>query len=318
MPAISVVHYWTADESDWDRLRGLGDVTYHDGYPASYSELIDRVGTAQIVVGADVSFPAEVIDACPDLEMISVWSTGYDNVDLEAVRRRGVTMCNVPGYSRYSVSEHAWAMVLHLARKLGKADAYVRGHGFDWSAIQGMELHGKTVGIIGTGAIGANSAVIARGFGCQVLAYTLHPDEDRALRLGVTYVSLPELLARSHIILPHLPWTPASENLFDAEAFAQMEQRPILVNTARGGIIEPHALVDALEQGTIGGAGLETLWQEPPDWESPLVQKLMGFDNVVFSPHCAAITPESMARLTAICIDNIEAYLAGKPTNMIV
>ena len=317
MTSICVVHHWTAGDDDRKRLAALGKVTYFDTFPASDAELIARIGDHEVVVNSDARLPAEVIDACPNLKMISVWATGHDNFDLAAARRRGITVCNVPGYSRYSVAEHAWAMVLYLARKLGEGDSHVRRQGFDWSAIQGVELNGKTVGILGTGAIGANSVAIAHGFGCRVLAHTLHPSEERARQLGVTYVPLAELFSASHVILPHIPLTSATHHLINADAFALMQQKPIIVNTARGNIIEPDALVDALRRGQIAGIGLEVLWVEPPDWQSPLLRTLMGFPNVIFSPHCAGMTGEAMAELTSVCIDNIEAYVNGKPQNVV-
>lgn len=318
MTSICVVHHWTASDGQKQRLARLGDVTYFDTFPTSVAEVIKRIGGSEIAINSDVRFPAEVIESGPNLKMISVWATGHDNFDLASARRRGITVCNVPGYSRYSVSEHAWAMVLHLARKLGQGDAYVRKGGFDWSVIRGAELHGKTVGIIGTGAIGANSAAIARGFGCRVLAHTLHPSRERARRLRVTYVPLAELFSSSDIILPHMPLTSATHHLIDESAFALMKRKPIIVNTARGRIIEPNALLEALRQGQIAGIGLETLWEEPPDWTSPLMRTLMTYPNVVFSPHCAAMTGEAMDNLTSVCIDNIEAYLTGRPQNVVV
>jgi phosphoglycerate dehydrogenase-like enzyme len=317
MVKISVPHTVVWDDTDWARLREMGDVSYHIDYPATESELIARIGEADIIVGADVEFSSEVIMSNPILRMISIWGTGYDNVDLEAARLRNVVVSNVPGYSAYSVAEQTWAMVLHLAKKLAQADAHVRARHFDWSAVRGLELYGKTVGIIGTGAIGAHSAAIARGFGCQVLAHTKHPSPARAEKLGVTYVPLPELLARSDIILLHAPLTDETRDMINAEAFGQMANKPILVNTARGGIIEIDAVLNALEEGQIRGLGLDVMWEEPPDWDSPAIQKLLAADQVVFAPHCGAHTRESFQRLTSICLDNVEAFLKGEPTHVI-
>jgi phosphoglycerate dehydrogenase-like enzyme len=314
---ISVPHTVVWDDTDWARLREMGDVSYYAEYPATESELIARIGEADIIVGADVEFSSEVIMSNPILRMISIWGTGYDNVDLEAARLRNIVVSNVPGYSAYSVAEQTWAMVLHLAKKLAQADVHVRARHFDWSAVRGLELYGKTVGIIGTGAIGAHSTAIARGFGCQVLAHTEHPSPARAEKLGVTYVSLPELLARSDIILLHAPLTDETRNMINAEAFSHMANKPILVNTARGGIIEMDAVLNALEKGQIRGLGLDVMWEEPPNWDSPAVQKLLAADQVVFAPHCGAHTRESFQRLTSICLDNVEAFLKGEPTHVI-
>jgi D-3-phosphoglycerate dehydrogenase len=295
----------------------MGDVSYFAEYPATEAELIARIGEADIIVGADVEFSAEAIRSDPNLKMISIWGTGYDNVDLEAARLRNVVVSNVPGYSAYSVAEQTWAMVLHLAKKLTEADAHVRAKQFDWSAVRGLELYGKTVGIIGTGAIGAHSAAIARGFGCQVLAYTKHPSPARAKTLGVTYASLAELLAKSDVILLHAPLTDETRDMINAEAFSQMAKKPILVNTARGGIIEIDAVVNALDEGQIRGFGLDVMWEEPPDWDSPAIQNLLAADQVIFAPHCGAHTRESFQRLTNICLDNVEAFLMGEPTHVV-
>ena len=317
MVKISVPHTVVWEDADWARLRNMGDVSYHSEYPATEAELIARIGEADIIVGADAEFTAKVIGSNPRLRMISIWGTGYDNVDMEAAWQKDVVVSNVPGYSAYSVAEQTWAMVLHLAKKLTEADAHVRAKQFDWSAVRGLELYGKTVGIIGTGAIGAHSVVIARGFGCHVLAYTKHPSPTRAEQLDVIYVSLADLLARSDIILLHEPLTEKTKHMIDAEAFNQMTKKPILVNTARGAVIEMNALVEAVEEGKIRGLGLEVMWEEPPNWESPAMQRLLAAENTVFAPHCGAHTREAFQRLTGICLDNVEAFLDGEPTNVI-
>lgn len=172
--------------------------------PSGEDELLARIGDAQVVVSATiVPFTARVLESSPALKLLAIFSTGYNNVDLSAARRCGVTVSNVPGYSAHSVAEHAWAMALHLAKRLGEADAHVRRREFDWSAIEGLQIHGLTAGIVGTGHIGARSAAIAAGLGCRVLAFTKHPSPERASALGVTFVDLPELLAGSDIVLVH-------------------------------------------------------------------------------------------------------------------
>ncbi len=318
MLKISVPHTVIWEDSDWARLRAMGEVVYSAGYPSNETELIARTAQADIIVGADVEFSAEVIQGNPSLKMISLWSTGYNNVDLGAARQRHVVVSNVPGYSAYSVAEHTWAMVLYLAKKLAAADTHVRGRQFDWSAIRGLELFGKTVGIVGTGAIGTRSAAIAHGFGCRVLACAKHPSPLRAEQLGLTYVSLPDLLANSDIILLHVPLTDETRHMIDGAAFRLMTKRPVLVNTARGAIVEMETLVRALDEGQISGLGLDVMWDEPPDWETPAIQKLLGLENVVLSPHCGSHTREAFQRLTRICLDNVEAFLKGVPTNVVV
>lgn len=318
MTNIAVVHKvtWTPDE--WLRLEALGNVRYSPDLPSSEEELLARIGDAQVVISATiVPFPGQVLERCPALKLLSIFSTGYNNVDLAAARRLNVTVTNVPGYSAHSVAEHAWAMVLHLAKRLGEADAHVRRHEFDWSAIKGLQIHGLTVGIIGTGNIGARSAAIASALGCRVLAYTKHPSPDRAKTLAVTFVELPELLSQSDIILVHAALDEASRGLLNRASFQGMARRPILVNAARGGVIEMDALLEALESGQVRGVGLDVLWDEPPDWDSAGMKRLLSAKNLLLSPHCGMHTDAAFRALTKQCIDNIEAFLNGNPTNVV-
>lgn len=318
MTRIAVVHKVTWTPEEWLRLEALGEVRYCPSLPSSEEELLARIDDAQIVISATiVPFTSPVIERSPALRLLSIFSTWYNNVDLSAARRCGVTVTNVPGYSAHSVAEHAWAMVLHLAKRLGQADAHVRHHEFDWSAIKGLQIHGLTAGIIGTGNIGARSAAIATGLGCRVLAFTRHPSPERAQALGVTFVELPELLAQSDIILVHAALDAGSRGLLNRAAFQAMAQRPILVNVARGGIVEWEALLEALESGHLRGVGLDVLWDEPPDWSSPGIKRLLAAENLLLSPHCGMHTDAAFRALTKQCIDNIEAFLKGNPTNVV-
>jgi phosphoglycerate dehydrogenase-like enzyme len=314
---ISVIDTVLWEEKDWERLAQWGCVLRHEGTPSTGEEVIRRINGAQIVVVAEARISAEVIESCPKLEMISLWSTGYDHVNMEAARHHSIVVCNVPNYAAHSVAEHAMAMALALAKKLSQADKHVRSGLFSWQAIRGMELYGKTVGVVGTGSIGGKFAALAHGFGCRVLATTLHPSPERASRLGVEYVDLVTLLKESDIISLHVPLTSATEKMLGRAEFEFMQKQPILINTARGGVIDHDALVWALEEGKIQGAGLDVLWGEPPCPDDPLFQKLLAMDNVILSPHCGSNTPEAFRRLTDTCLDNIAHYLAGQPTNVV-
>lgn len=314
---ISVVHTvaWQEDHFTW--LKGLGEFVYHPGYPAAPAELIERVGDAEIVIGADVRFSADVVNNCPNLAMISLWSTGYDNVDLTATRKRKIVVSNVPAYAAYSVAEHTWGMVLHLTKKLSVADRHVRSQHYDWSEINGQELYQKTVGIIGLGSIGKHSAAIAKGFGCEVVACMKYPHKDSSSNSGVEFVSLPELLSVSDIILLHVPLNPETWHLIDSKAFALMQQQPVLVNTSRGEIIQMEAVLLALQSGVLRGFGSDVMWTEPPEWSDPYLQQLLQMDQVVFSPHCAAHTLEAFKRLTDTCLNNVQAFLQRQPVNTV-
>ena len=314
---ISIVNTveWQEDHFTW--LKNQGEFAYHPGYPATPAELIDRVGDAEIVIGADVRFSADVVNNCPNLVMISLWSTGYDNVDLTATRKRKIVVSNVPNYAFYSVAEHTWGMVLHLTKKLSTADRHVRSHHYDWSEIKGQELYQKTVGIIGLGSIGKQSAAIAKGFGCEVVACTKHPDRVSASNSGFQFVSLPELLSVSDIILLHLPLNSETWHLIDSNAFAFMQKQPIIINTSRGEIIQMETVLRALQTGVIRGLGLDVMWTEAPEWSDPLLQQLLQMDQVVFSPHCAAHTSEAFKRLTDTCLNNVQAFLKKQPVNTV-
>jgi len=318
MPRIAVVHKVTWMPEEWLRLEALGDVRYSPGLPSGEEDLLARIDDAQIVISATiVPFTGRVIERSPALRLLSIFSTGYNNVDLSAARRCGVTVTNVPGYSAHSVAEHAWAMVLHLAKRLGQADAHVRRHEFDWSAIEGLQIHGLTAGIIGTGHIGARSAAIAAGLGCRVLGFTKHPSPERASTLGITFVELSELLAQSDIILVHAALNAGTRGLLNRIAFEAMARRPILVNVARGETVEMDALLEALESGRLRGVGLDVLWDEPPDWCSAGMRRLLAAENLLLSPHCGMHTDAAFRALTRLCFDNIEAFLSGQPTNVV-
>jgi len=314
---ISVVNTVEWQEEHFTWLKSLGEFVYHPGYPATPAELIDRVGDAEIVIGADVRFTAEVVNHCPNLAMISLWSTGYDNVDLTATRKREVVVSNVPDYAAYSVAEHTWGMVLHLAKKLSAADRHVRSQNYDWSEVKGDELYQKTVGIVGLGSIGMHSAAIAKGFGCEVVACTKHPDRVSNSNSEVKIVPLPELLSVSDIILLHVPFTPETRHLIDSDAFALMQKQPILVNTSRGEIIQMEAVLLALQSGVLRGFGSDVMWTEPPEWSDKHLQQLLHMDQVVFSPHCAAHTSEAFKRLTDTCLHNVQAFLQRQPVNTV-
>ncbi len=314
---ISVIDTVLWEEEDWERLAQWGRLLRYEGPPGSSEEVIRRIDGAQIVVIAEAQVSAVAIESCPKLEMISLWSTGYNHIDVEAARRRGVVVCNVPDYAAHSVAEHAMAMALALAKRLPQADAHVRSGLFNWQAIRGVELYGKTVGVVGTGAIGSKFAALAQGFGCRVLATTLHPSPERAQRLGVEYVDLGTLLKESDMISLHVPLTPATKGMLGQAEFELMQKQPILINTARAGAIDPEVLLWALEEGKIQGAGLDVLWEEPPDFDEPLYQRLLEADNVILSPHCGSNTAEAFRLLTDTCLDNIAHYLAGRPTNVV-
>ena len=310
---ITVVGAVTLGEADIERLQSLGELAVYDDEPEDEAEVLRRIGESEIVVTGGTPITGQVIRRAPNLEMIAIWSTGYNHVDVAAASERGVLVSNVRGFAAISVGEHAMALALALAKRLPQADKHVREGGYDWSAFWGMELAGKTIGVVGTGAIGSHVARLACCFGCRVVAYTKHPSPERAARLGVEYVPLDSLLKESHVICLCAALTHETEELIGEREFKMMERKPILVNVARGKLIDQEALLHALRTGQISGAGLDVLAEEPPAEDEELLRE----ERVILTPHSGSVTPECMARLTRLCIDNVEACLRGTPQNVI-
>ncbi len=310
---IAVVDMVTMNQDQLDRLRSLGQVAVYADDPKDTAEIIHRIGESEIAITGYTPLNGKVIRTAPNLELISLWSVGYNHIDLGEASSRGVVVCNARGATAVSVAEHAIAMVLALAKRLPEADMHVRQGGYDWGAFRAMELAGKTLGIIGTGSIGSYVAKLARGFGCRVIAFTRHPSPERAARLGIEYVLLDTLLKESDIICICVSLNSETEDMIGRAEFEKMSRQPILVNIARGRVLDQTALLHALRVGQISGAGLDVLAQEPP----PADEALLREKNVILTPHMAATTPETMVNLTRICIDNIVAYLQGTPQNVV-
>jgi D-3-phosphoglycerate dehydrogenase len=245
--------------------------------------------------------------------MISVWQTGYDHIDIKAATEKGVIVSNVPDYAFDSVAEMVFALSLNLLRKVHLADIGIRKGNFDWRDYIGNQLLGKTIGVIGTGGIGVRVIQIAHGFNMNVISVTGHPSEEKARRLGVKFVDLDTLLKESDIITLHVPLTSSTENMIGTKELARMKTSAILINTARGKIVDEVALIKALREKQIGGAGLDVFDKEPLPLNSPL----MEFENVTLTPHIAFLSHESLEECTNVCVQNVEKFLEGKPQNAI-
>ncbi|OPY25315.1 MAG: Glyoxylate reductase [Methanocella sp. PtaU1.Bin125] len=295
------------------RLKALGDLVTYDNVPASDDELATRIRDAEIVISGRHAFTAGAIRNAPLLRMIALWQTGYDNVDMQAATARGVVVSNVPGYAFDSVAEFAFALALNLLRKVDRADTDLHKGLFDWRRYMGSELMGKTIGVLGTGHIGRRVIQIAHGFSMNVLSTTRNPDPERARALGVKFTDLDSLLAESDIVTIHLPLTPQTEHMIGAPEIARMKPTAILVNTARGKIVDERALAAALKEKRIAGAGLDVFEVEPLPPDSPL----RALDNVVLTPHIAFLTRESVDDCTRVTVENVEAYVRGHPRNVV-
>lgn len=258
------------------------------------------------------------------VRLIALRSAGYNHVDLEAAARLSLPVVRVPEYSPYAVAEHAVALVLALNRKIHRASARVREWNFSLEGLVGFDMHGKTVGIVGTGRIGQVAARIFHGFGCKVLAFDLAPDPVLTSELGVTYVDLPRLYRDSEIVTLHVPLTPATHHMIDADALSTMKTGALLVNTGRGALIDSRALVDALKTGRLGGAALDVYEEEEgvffQDLSNRILQddvlaRLLTFPNVLVTSHQAFLTHEALDNIARTTLANITAFERGTLLN---
>lgn len=295
------------------RLESYGEVILYDNRATSEDELIERMSGAKAVINvrAYTSFNAALLDSLPELEIISISGTGTDNVDLAAATQRGIAVTNTPGASTISVAEHTFALMLAVMRNVVAMDKRIREG--SWTHIYGYELHGKTLGLIGLGKIAQHVARIANAFGMKVIAWSFTQDLERAKSCGVEMVELEHLLAESDVVSLHLRASPKSQNLIGGSELSKMKPSAVLVNTARASIVDETALVEALQNGKIGGAGLDVFWNEPLRSDHPLSQ----MQNVVLTPHAGWVTHDANQRLIAWPVDNIINYLEGKPQNVV-
>lgn len=281
------------------------------GHHAVCSFVNDRVDEAALEVLRDHG-----------VRLVALRSAGYNQVDLAAAARLGLPVVRVPEYSPHAVAEHAVTLVLALDRKIHRAYARVREGNFSLEGLVGFDLHGKTVGLVGTGRIGQAAARIFRGFGCRVLAYDLRPDAALASELGVRYVELRELYRESDVVSLHVPLNPATHHMIDAEALAAMKPGAMLVNTGRGALIDSRALVTALKRGHLGAAGLDVYEEEEGVFfrdlsdrvlQDDVLARLLTFPNVLVTAHQGFLTREALANIARITLDNVTAFEEGAP-----
>lgn len=256
------------------------------------------------------------------VRLVALRSAGYSHVDLAAAARLGLKVVRVPAYSPHAVAEHAAALVLTLNRKIHRAHARVREGNFSLDGLVGFDLVGKTVGIIGTGQIGAAAARIFRGFGCRVLAFDLRPDEELARDHGVRYAPLDEIYRESDIISLHVPLTPSTRHLIDAAAIAKMKRGVMIINTGRGALIDSKALIAALKTRHVGAAGLDVYEEEEGIFFQDLsnevltddiLARLLTFPNVLITAHQAFLTSEALAAIADTTLANATAFERGEP-----
>lgn len=261
------------------------------------------------------AFPRSVIAKLPKLKLISTRSVGYDHIDLAACAERDITVCNVPDYGSHVIAEHVFALLLSTMRHIPEADKRVEGGVFDYHGLRGMALRGKTIGILGTGKIGRTVARIAHGFGMTILATDICRTAEIEREFGVRYVPFAELIAQSDILTLHAPATKDTEHLLNAKAFGAMKKGMVLVNTARGSLIDTKALLKALDDGTVSHALLDVLEHEQNFAENTT---LVAHPRVVVTPHIAFYADDSMRNMYNDCFDSIDQWLAGKTPDHVV
>lgn len=279
------------------------------GFDAACVFVNDQVGPATVAELSSLG-----------VRLIALRCAGYNNVDLSAARKHGITVVRVPGYSPYAVAEHAMGLMLALNRKLHRAYNRVREGNFALDGLLGFDLHGKTVGIIGTGKIGTVVAQILTGFGCPTLAFDPIPNE-KCRSLGARYVTLDELLAQSHIITLHCPLTPENKHIIDTRALEKMKTGTMLINTSRGALLDTVAVIEALKNGTIAYLGLDVYEEEEEIFfedRSGLIipddvfARLLTFPNVIITGHQAFFTREALENIAATTIENITRFEQGQ------
>jgi D-3-phosphoglycerate dehydrogenase len=309
---IVIVDHIYLEEEHIKKLRSFSDLEIFEEPPKKPDELKERIRAADIVIVGWTNLTKNIIDSAKKLKMISIWATTCHYVDLEAARERGIVVTHVPGYATEAVAEHAFALLLAAIRRLPSADKHVRTGDFDWRPFGGSELAGKTLGIIGTGAIGCRVAEIAKAFKMQILGYDKYPNLKKAEEIGMKYVDLYTLLKESDFITLHVTLTSETEGLIGKKEIEAMKKGAVIINTSQGKVIDEKALIDALKSGKLSYAGLDVFEEEPPAKDDPLFK----LDNTILSPHIGFHTVEAAKRCTDICIDNVVKFLGGHSQNV--
>jgi D-3-phosphoglycerate dehydrogenase len=297
-----------------ERLRPYGEVVVHTDRPRSLAEQLARARDAVCLMNTRgaVKWPAEALRALPRLRMATVCGIGTDSFDLAVARERDIVVCNIPGQTAPIVAEHAFGLMLALAKRAWYSTAELKAGRWN-RRLDNVYLHGKTLGLVGAGHIAAAMARLGRAIGMDVVAWTFHPTAERAAQLGVRFLPLDDVLRRSDVVSVHVKLTPESRGLLGARELALLKPGALLVNTARGAVVDTAALVAALRSGRVGGAGLDVFDQEPLPADHPL----LGCEQVVLTPHNADQTPEGMDLLNQGVVDNVIAFLEGRPRNVV-
>lgn len=301
------------DPAELDPLRALGPVDFYDGPPADRLTLIERLRPADAVVLDYSEMDAEVLRACDRLRFVSFLGIGYNScIDVAEATRRGVAVAYTPDYGATSVAEHALAMMMALTRHIGPAYLSARAGRWEPGRFQGMELSGKTLGIVGLGPIGTEMARLGAGLGMRLLGWTRRASAGRATH-GVTLTSLEELFATADVVTLHLAYTPESQGLISRALLERMKPGTWFVNTARARLVDNDALVDLLRAGRVAGAALDVHETEPP----PADYVFRTLDNVLITPHIGYNTREAGSNMLRIAIATVEAFARGERLHVV-
>lgn len=314
-------HIINPGDVSWAGFEKLGELSVwrNDSEPDAET-LIRELQGAQAAMMRQTAVRREVLEGCPELKFITLTSTGYDQLSPELLndaRERGITICNIPSYGTPAVAQHAFALLLELCNRVGRHDREVRegrwGSKGDFCFWDGAltELSGKTLGVVGLGAIGQAVARIARGFGMHVLAYSPHIRPEYAEL--VEYVDIGQLYHRSDVISLHCPLKQENREMICKESIAQMKDGAMLINTARGGLLREADVAEALASGKLGGVGVDVVSKEPIQGDNPL----LGAPNCVITPHLAWVPRETRQRLIDFAVENLRSYMDGKPVHVI-
>jgi glycerate dehydrogenase len=316
---IVILDGYTSNPGDlsWDGIAKHGNLTVYDHTPAALT--IERARDAEIVISNKTALGEAEISQLPKLRYIGLLSTGYNIVDLDAAKRRGIAVANIPAYSTPSVAQIVFALLLELCNNAGAHSAsvhsgeWVNSRDFCYWKFPLMELSGKTIGIVGFGNIGRATAKIANAFGMNVLACGRPGTDGKTVSDGVRLTSLENVLSSSDIVSLHCPLFPETTGLINRETISRMKHGAILINTSRGGVLNERDAADALADGRLSGAGLDVLSTEPPEADNPL----LSAPNCVITPHIAWATREARTRLIRVLEENLAAFLAGTPQNLV-
>lgn len=315
---IVILDGYTENPGDlsWDGFRKYGEVTVYDRTPEELTA--ERIGDAEVVYTNKTPITREILEQCPGIRFIGTLATGYNVVDIKAAAEKKIPVCNIPGYGTAAVAQFTMGLLLELCHHIGAHSDSVKAG--EWSSCPDfcywkypqMELAGKTMGIIGFGSIGREVGRLAQAFGMEVLAYS----RTRRTELEsehCRYADLDELLASSDVISLHCPLFPETEGMISRESIEKMKDGVLILNTARGPLIVEKDLREALDSGKVGGAALDVVSREPISRENPL----LGAENIIITPHIAWAPKESRQRLMDIAVDNLRAFVEGKPVHVV-